>query len=156
MGKIASLVSGLLLSLSLSAADDIVMATAHVHADDKPDATPMAELAPRQPVDAGPVQYADIDGQPVTGYLARPESAQESLPALIVIHEWWGLNDNIRRVTERLAGEGYTALAVDLYRGNVAANPKEAMQYMQGLTGASVASGRCARRCCCPNGSTRP
>ncbi len=61
--------------------------------------------------------------------------APANAPALIVIHEWWGLNDNIRQVTERLAGEGYVALAVDLYGGEAAATPKQAMQKMQSLMG---------------------
>jgi len=67
------------------------------------------------------------------GYLAKPAASTPGLPGLIVIHEWWGLNDNIRQVTERLAGEGYVALAVDLYGGQSADTPKGAMQLMQGL-----------------------
>jgi carboxymethylenebutenolidase len=135
MRRIACLVIGLAFSFGLNAADDIVTATAHVHGDDEPVATPVAELAPRQPVTGAAVDYATIGGKPVTGYLARPVEGAENAPALIVIHEWWGLNDNIRQVTERLAGEGYTALAVDLYLGDVADNPKQAVQYMQGLMG---------------------
>jgi carboxymethylenebutenolidase len=50
------------------------------------------------------------------------------LPGVIVIHEWWGLNQNIRSMTERLAGEGYAALAVDLYEGQVADDPDRARQ----------------------------
>ncbi len=45
-----------------------------------------------------------------------------------MIHEWWGLNDNVRRAAERLAGEGYVTLAVDLHRGKTADTPKDAMQ----------------------------
>jgi carboxymethylenebutenolidase len=125
----------LLVSANFSLAEDIVTATAHVHATDKPEATPMASMAPRQPVTGGPVTYAELAGGAVTGYLARPVDAPANAPALIVIHEWWGLNDNIRQVTERLAGEGYVALAVDLYGGEAAATPKQAMQKMQGLMG---------------------
>jgi carboxymethylenebutenolidase len=62
------------------------------------------------------------------GYLARPQGVKNPLPALIIIHEWWGLNDNIKAMTRRLAGEGYTALAVDLYKGNVADNPEKAKE----------------------------
>jgi len=135
MRRTTCLIIGLVFSFGLNAADDIVMATAHVHGDDEPVATPVAELAPHQPVSGAPVEYATLEGKPVTGYLARPVDAPGNAPALIVIHEWWGLNDNIRQVTERLAGEGYTALAVDLYLGDVADNPKQAVQYMQGLMG---------------------
>jgi len=94
------------------------MATEHAH--DAPVANPASETAPAVDVEAVEVQYATVDGQPVTGYLARPAGAEGPLPALIVIHEWWGLNDNIRAMTRRLAGEGFAALAVDLYGGQVA------------------------------------
>lgn len=72
------------------------------------------------------VVYATVDGDEVTGYLARPVGAEGPLPGLIVIQEWWGLNDNIRSMTEKLAGEGYLALAVDLYQGEVAENRDQA------------------------------
>ena len=55
----------------LNAADDIVMATAHVHGDDEPVATPVAELAPRQPVTGAPVEYATVGGKAGDG-LSRP------------------------------------------------------------------------------------
>jgi carboxymethylenebutenolidase len=60
------------------------------------------------------------------GYLAMPQDAAEPLPGVIVIHEWWGLNDDIKAMTRRLAGEGYVALAVDLYGGKTAATPDAA------------------------------
>ena len=47
----------------------------------------------------------------------------EPLPAIIMIHEWWGLNDNVRAMADRLAGEGYIVFAVDLYGGKVATDP---------------------------------
>lgn len=59
------------------------------------------------------------------GYLARPEG-EGPFPALILIHEWWGLNDNIRDLAEDFAEQGYVALAVDLYNGSSAATPEEA------------------------------
>ena len=52
------------------------------------------------------------------------------LPGIIVIHEWWGLNDNIRSMADQLAGEGYQALAVDLYGGQTGSTPDEAMALM--------------------------
>jgi carboxymethylenebutenolidase len=54
-------------------------------------------------------------------------------PALIVIQEWWGLNDWIKRNAERFASQGYDALAVDLYRGHVAKDPGEAHELSRGL-----------------------
>jgi carboxymethylenebutenolidase len=60
-----------------------------------------------------------------TGYLVYPESSnnaqqQERLPAVIMIHEWWGLNEDIKNQADILAREGYVVLAVDLYQGEVA------------------------------------
>ena len=54
-------------------------------------------------------------------------------PGLIVIQEWWGLNDWIKRDTERFASQGFDALAVDLYRGHVAHDPGEAHELMRGM-----------------------
>jgi len=114
--------------------------TAAAHADDRPVATPAATLAPARPVDSREVVYTSIEGEAVKGWLAWPAGEQTAgLPALIVIHEWWGLNDNIRRSAERLAGEGYVALAVDLYRGESGASPKDAMRLMQTLNQAEAA-----------------
>lgn len=68
----------------------------------------------------------------VSGYLALPEGAGKK-PAVIVIQEWWGLNDFIRAKADYFASQGYVALAVDLYRGKVATDPDTAHQLMRGL-----------------------
>lgn len=68
----------------------------------------------------------------VSGYLATPEGAGKH-PAIIVIHEWWGLNDWVREQAQKYAGQGYVALAVDLYRGQVASTPDEAHILSRGL-----------------------
>ena len=67
-----------------------------------------------------------------SGYLALPGSSGKH-PAIIVIQEWWGLNDWIRQQSDRFAGQGIVALAVDLYRGKVTADPTEAHELMRGL-----------------------
>jgi carboxymethylenebutenolidase len=116
---------------------------AEQHAEDTPEATAAAR-ASIIPVDGSTVAYATTEsGEAITGYLAepeRPDSVLEArgldpsatnLPGLVVIHEWWGLNDNIRAATRRLAGEGYRALAVDLYRGATAETPEDAQALMQ-------------------------
>jgi carboxymethylenebutenolidase len=109
--------------------------TAEAHAHDTPVATPAATTPPRVAVTGANVVYATVGGKPVTGYLARPKgSDRKKLPALIVIHEWWGLNANVRDEAERLAGEGYVALAVDLYQGVTADAPPAAMKLSRGLT----------------------
>ena len=68
----------------------------------------------------------------VTGYLASPEGAGKK-PAIVVIHEWWGLNDFAKGKADAFAKQGYVALAVDLYRSKVADNPDTAHQLMRGL-----------------------
>ena len=78
------------------------------------------------PVRVEEVVYGEIDGAPLRGYLARPPQGSRGGPAILVIHEWWGLNDNIRAMARQLAAEGYTALAVDLYEGRSSADPAEA------------------------------
>lgn len=71
-------------------------------------------------------------GDEVSAYLAMPEE-KGKYPAVIMIHEWWGLNDWIKEMANALAGEGYVVLAVDLYRGKVASKPDEAGSLMNGL-----------------------
>src|SRR4051795_5655795 len=61
----------------------------------------------------------------VHGMLYTP-SGKGPFPAIIVIHEWWGLNDWVKEQASKLAEQGYVALAVDLYRGKVATSPEEA------------------------------
>mgnify|MGYP000931417388 FL=1 len=63
------------------------------------------------------------------GYLARPAS-DEAFPGIIMIHEWWGLNDNVQEMAKKLASHGYVVLAVDLYGGDVATTSEEARQLM--------------------------
>jgi len=68
----------------------------------------------------------------VSGYLAVPEGSGKH-PAIVVIQEWWGLNDFIKGKADGFAKQGYVALAVDLYRGKVTDNPDTAHQLMRGL-----------------------
>src|SRR5258706_1650762 len=67
-----------------------------------------------------------------SGMLNSP-AGKGPFPALIVIHEWWGLNDWVKEQASRLADQGYVALAVDLYRGKVADNPDLAHELMRGV-----------------------
>jgi len=103
---------------------------AHQHEGDAPVATEAAMAEPAAEVETQTVAYATVNGQQVQGHLARPVGAEGPLPGIIVIHEWWGLNDNIRSMAEQLAGEGYRALAVDLYGGASASTPEEAQKLM--------------------------
>jgi len=78
------------------------------------------------------VSFNRPDGKSVNGYLAEPPTAGKA-PALVVIQEWWGLNDQIRGVADKIAKAGYRALVPDLYRGKTAADAKEANHLMTGL-----------------------
>lgn len=64
-------------------------------------------------------------------HVARPDN--DTVAAVILIQEWWGINDHIRDIAGRYANEGYLCLAPDLYRGKVARDTKEATKLMQGL-----------------------
>jgi carboxymethylenebutenolidase len=63
----------------------------------------------------------------VSGYLARP-IVDGDYPGIVMIHEWWGLNDNIKEMANNLASHGYVVLAVDLYDGEVATTSEQARQ----------------------------
>ncbi len=68
----------------------------------------------------------------VRSYLALPEG-HGPFPAVLVMHEWWGLNEWVQQNTKRLAREGYIVLAVDLYRGSVTDDAEAAHELMRGL-----------------------
>jgi carboxymethylenebutenolidase len=78
------------------------------------------------------VSFERPDGRSVQAYLAEP-AQPAGAPGLVVIQEWWGLNDQIRGVADRFAGEGYRALVPDLYRGRSTLDAKEAEHLMTGL-----------------------
>lgn len=86
------------------------------------------------------VEFRRPDGQTVSGYLAEPSSATGPAPAVVVIQEWWGLNDQIRGVADRLASAGYLALVPDLYRGQSTVEAEEAHHLMSGLDFGDAAS----------------
>jgi len=117
----------------VAAEHDPVAATAAEHEHDAPTPTPAAQVEPQVPVLEQELAYGEGQRSNLVGYLAMPQDAAEPLPAVIVIHEWWGLNENIRAMTRRLAGEGYVALAVDLYGGATAQTPDAAQALMAAL-----------------------
>lgn len=69
-------------------------------------------------------------GREVVAAVAKPERMPQGVPAVMLVHEWWGLNDQIKAVAADLAKQGYLALAVDLFQGRVTTDPEEA----RGLT----------------------
>jgi carboxymethylenebutenolidase len=74
------------------------------------------------------VSFKRPDGKSVNGYLAEAKG-----PGIVVIQEWWGLNDQIKGVADKLAAAGYRALVPDLYRGKATVDAKEAEHLMKGL-----------------------
>ena len=83
--------------------------------------------------------YQRPDGQTVQGYLAEPANPHGA-PAIVVIQEWWGLNDQIRGVADRLALAGFQALVPDLYRGKSTVEQEEAHHLMTDLDFSDAAS----------------
>src|SRR5262250_2267462 len=77
------------------------------------------------------VSYKSGD-ETVNAVLYTPKGKGQ-FPALIVIHEWWGLNDWVKEQASKLADEGYVSLAIDLYRGKVASTANEAHAFMGGV-----------------------
>ena len=76
------------------------------------------------------------DNVTLEGYLAFDDSIKGKRPGVLVVHEWWGLNDYARKRAAQLAGMGYVAFAVDMYgKGKVTSHPKEAGEWMKEITG---------------------
>lgn len=86
------------------------------------------------------VTFKRPDGKDGNGYLASPASGDNKAPGVVVIQEWWGLNDQIKGVADRLAGLGYRALVPDLYRGKVTLDAAEAQHMMTNLNFADAAT----------------
>ena len=85
------------------------------------------------------IRFNRPDGQTVEGYLAEP-AQPEGAAAVVVVQEWWGLNDQIRGVADRFAQAGYRALVPDLYRGQSTVEAEEAHHLMSGLDFGDAAS----------------
>ena len=75
-------------------------------------------------------------GRSVSGALAVPDVKPAG--AVMLIHEWWGLNDQIKSVASEVAKQGHLALAIDLYNGQVASKPEDAEKYMKGVAPAEA------------------
>lgn len=100
------------------------------HVGDTADPSDATKVLPRRAVVSERLPYAEVANELVYGHFVFPADMIDPLPAIIVIHEWWGLNDNVRAMADRLAGEGYIVLAVDLFGGKTATSPEAARQQM--------------------------
>ena len=103
------------------------------HRHDTPTTTEGAKRAPQSATISSEVIYGQSGDQLYKGYLSQPENIKAK-SGLIVIHEWWGLNEDIHLMADQLAGLGYHSLAVDLYDGKSAEGVREAFQLMTGLS----------------------
>lgn len=113
-----------------SKAEDYTTSMSHQHAQDTPVETPAAQIPPAAAVQHEEVVYALQDGREYRGYLVWPKAADGALPGIIMFHEWWGLNDNIRAMADRLAAEGYVVLAPNLYGVPALSTPEDARKTM--------------------------
>ena len=125
--------AALLISLGLGLVKPDALLAVHRH--DYPSPTAIAMVEPKAPIVTETVEYVTIDGKAINGYYAYPQNTTKPLPGILAIHEWWGLNENIKAMTRRLAGEGYQVLAVDLYNGQIAKTPEKATQLVLEVTG---------------------
>ena len=103
------------------------------HKHDSPVTTKAAMRAPESDTRSSEVIYGQTGEQQHKGYLSQPENKKVK-SGLIVIHEWWGLNEDIHLMADQLAGLGYHSLAVDLYDGKSANGVREAFQLSTGLS----------------------
>lgn len=135
MGKVIMSLGMMLLMMACGSEkeEDYIDRMDKEHMGDTPAQNAASELQEKAQAVGEDVTYATVNGSEITGYLAKSETAEGAQPGLIVIHEWWGLNDNIRMMTDKLASEGYTALAVDLYNGKVAESPDSAGTYARSV-----------------------
>src|SRR4051812_35362393 len=90
-----------------------------------------ASVAAAAEIKTGTIMFKSGDEE-ITAFLAEPEG-KGPFPAIVVIQEWWGLNDWIKENAKRLARNGYVAIAPDLYHGKVTDDPKVAAQLLNGL-----------------------
>ena len=96
--------------------------------------TALVALLPAGLLQAGSQVTFKVGDETVQAWLTRPEGAGPATPGVVVIHEWWGLNKQIKGVADRLAAQGYLAIAPDFYRGKVPADPGLAHEMMRGLS----------------------
>jgi carboxymethylenebutenolidase len=111
-----------------------VVAQQHVHGADAGSSVPAREkhpLDPNAPKPRGTMTELPVGDQQSRAYVAKPQGDPKG--TLLVVHEWWGLNDWVKHEADELAGQGYLALAIDLYKGAVATDPKEAQELMGAL-----------------------
>ena len=89
-----------------------------------------ADELPGRPIVSERLPYGEVGDELVYGHFVFPTDMVEPLPAVIIIHEWWGLNDIVRDEADRVASQGYIVLAVDLFGGETTNDVVEARRQM--------------------------
>ncbi len=117
-------------STDKSAERQHVDAMSREHAGDLGSPSAAAGIEPERSIVAETLPYAEVEDELVYGHFVFPSDMVDPLPALIVVHEWWGLNEGVRAMADRLAGAGYIVLAVDLFNGKTAEFSPDARQLM--------------------------
>lgn len=97
-----------------------------------------AETDPQAPARPN-VSYRAADGTELHGYLAEPSGTGKA-PAVLMIHEWWGLNVDITILADAMARQGFVVLAPDAFRGSVAQSPQEATKQVSTTPAQQIAS----------------
>jgi carboxymethylenebutenolidase len=102
---------------------------------------PVGSAFAQDPLDSGKtnVTFPGPKGVTLKGYLSKPRGSG-TFPAVVMIHEWWGLNHNITLLADALAREGFIVLAVDTFRGSVAKTPSDAMKQVRGTPQEQIAA----------------
>ncbi len=103
-----------------------------------------ASVAAHAEIQTREIPYQAADGTEMIGYYAYDDAVEGPRPGVVVVHEWWGLNDYAKRRARDLAGLGYSALAIDMYgEGKNTEHPKDAMGFMKAaLADADAAKAR--------------
>lgn len=91
---------------------------------------PLSAARPERAVVSDELPYGEVGTQLVYGHFAFPSDMVEPLPAVVILHEWWGLTDTVRAEADRLAAQGYIVLAVDLFAGKTTTDAQVARNYM--------------------------
>lgn len=95
-----------------------------------PDPVVEAEEESGRSVVSEELPYGEVDEELVYGHFVFPTDMVEPLPAVIIIHEWWGLNETVTATADRIAAQGYIVLAVDLFGGETTSDVGEARRLM--------------------------
>lgn len=127
---VATIVAGLML-LGGCGSDEQQQPPATAPVTDEPAPAPAATpVRETRSVVSEEMPYGEVDDELVYGHFVAPSDMFEPLPAVIMLHEWWGLNDEMRARADRLAAQGYIVLAVDLFGGQTASDPAVARKLM--------------------------